>query len=155
MRALSLAIVAMAVCSPVAADEAGSMPGDDELTCEQIAAQLMSYADRIRGTATALGENAQEIQRRGEERMARGVAEVAADSAAAAAASQVPGGGAAMTEAQAERQRAEAAEIEAEDAPLTQDMASNAAQLAAQGQAMQNDPRFQRLMQLAQEKDCH
>jgi len=62
---------------------------------------------------------------------------------------------AAASEAVDARQRARNAQIAAEDKPLTDRMNSDMQNLAATGQAMQNNPRLMRLMALAQAKHCH
>lgn len=162
MRFLFLSALAgfgvLTVSVATAANDDGTMPGDDAMTCDQIAMAMMPYVQQFRGGSTQqLGQNAQEMQRRNVKREAELQSEAAADTAATEAGclGGINATCAAASEAQSAREKARNDQIQAEDKPLTDQMNPAMAALAAQGMAMQQDPRLMRLMQLAQQKHCH
>ena len=148
----------LAASAATAANDDGARPGDDAMTCEQIAMAMMPNVQQMRGGSTQqLGRNAQELQRRTVQREAELQGEAAADTAAmeAGCLGGINATCAAASEALSARQAARNAKIQAEDKPITDQMNPEMAALAAQGRAMQQDPRLMHLMQLAQQKNCH
>ena len=148
----------LAAVSATAANDDGTRLGDDAMTCEQIAMAMMPYVNQVRGGSTEqLGRNAQELQRRNVAREAELQSEAAADTAAMEAGcfGGINATCAAASEAMSAREAARNAKIQAEDKPITDQMGPEMAALAAQGHAMQQDPRLMRLMQLGQQKNCH
>jgi len=59
-----------------------------------------------------------------------------------------------LGQAQAQSQKERWKRAEAEDKPLNDKYKAQTEQVVKQGQQMQSDARLQRLMQLAQEKNC-
>jgi hypothetical protein len=129
----------------------GARPGDDQMTCAQIGAELQPYTAQITPVATDLGAQAQAIQKKGEERRAQAMAQAPVNMAAAAAASLLPGGGA-IAQAQMAAQYAQAQRQAAEDKPMVDKFNATAGQLSVAAAPMMSDPRVQRLMQLADQK---
>jgi hypothetical protein len=145
-----------AVLPPAMADEPGAHPGDDAMTCAQIAAELAPYMAQVRAPAEALNQTNTEIVARGKRRVAEDTPAAVGLTAAATAATVDPTGVSSRAVGQAEvaHQREVWARSQAEDKPLAEKQAAQANALMAVGQQMQNDPRLNRLMQLAQQKDC-
>lgn len=145
--------------SPVgmAADPAGSRPGDANMTCAQIAQELQPYMQRMSPSITALGQTNQEVMARSKTRMKEAEAESAAETAAARATMLDPTGmsSKAVGQHQVQSQKERWKKAEAEDKPLNDKYKAQTEQLAKQGRQMQSDARLQRLMRLAQEKNCH
>ncbi len=148
----------LAAVSATHATDDGTRPGDDAMTCEQIAEAMMPYVNQVRGGSTLqLGRNAQELQRRNVAREAELQSEAAADTAAMEAGcfGGINATCAAASEAMSAGEAARNAQYQAEDKPITDQMGPQMNALAAQGQAMQQDPRLMRLLQLGQQKHCH
>jgi hypothetical protein len=141
----------------IGAGSPGSRPGDAAMTCAQIAQELQPYMQQMSPSITALGQTAQEVKTRGEARNKEAAPEAAAESAAAQATMLDPTGLASklLGQAQVQRQKERWQRAEAEDKPLNDKYKAQAEQVAKQGQQMQSDARLQRLMQLAQERNCH
>jgi hypothetical protein len=141
-----------------AAPEApGARTGDDALTCEQLATELMPYIVQMRAGVQALATSQQQLgtqalstleQRRLEHQLLAPLATAGAlDPTGASKRAYV-----AAAAAQAAK---EAAESEAAaSSPLAQHATSQSEKLAAQGQVMQGDARLQQLMRLARQKEC-
>jgi hypothetical protein len=129
----------------------GVRPGDDTLTCEQIGAEMAPYAQALMPSAMALGQTSQELQAMGERNRAQAAGQMGMGMAAGIASSMLPGGGM-IAQAQAAAQVAQAKKQMAEAEPLREKQMSQSADLAAQLAPMQQEPRFQRLMQLAEAK---
>jgi hypothetical protein len=141
----------------VAADGPAIRPGDEAMTCEQIAAELAPYAQQMTPNLQALGSTQQQLYAQGREMQQRRRAENAALMPLADAGAVDPTGAskAAYTLAMMAQMAKERAENEAFDnSPLAQQDKAQMQQLAAQGQQMQANARVQRLMQLGQEKHC-
>jgi hypothetical protein len=158
LRTALAAIGLLAATAATAANDDGARPGDDAMTCQQIAMALMPNVKAIDNDSTRqLGRNAEELRRRSVKREAELQGEGAADTAAMEAGcfGGINATCAAASEALSARQAARNAKIQAEDKPITDQMNPEMAALAAQGQAMQQDPRMMHLMQLAQQKHCH
>jgi hypothetical protein len=164
MKHLRKALSAAGMCAaalwtlPALADDVpGAMPGDDAMTCEQIGAELAPYAQQMTPAATALGQTGQELIARGERRVAEATPALVALSAAATAAAADPTGLSTkpLIAAQEAMQHREWNRAIAEDKPLVDQMNAQTNAVVAQGMSIQSDPRVQRLMQLAQDKNCH
>lgn len=138
------------------AGASGSRPGDATMTCAQIAAELQPYMQQMSPSMTALGQTAQEVKTRGEERHKQAATESAVETAEARATMLDPTGLAskALGQRQAQSQKERWKRAEAEDKPLNDKYKVQTEQVVKQGQQMQSDARLQRLMQLAQEKNC-
>jgi len=145
--------------SPVGmgADPAGSRPGDASMTCAQIAQELQPYMQQMSPSITALGQTNDEVMARSKTRMKQAEAESAAETAAARATMLDPTGASskALGIQQAQRQKERWKKAEAEDKPLNDKYKAQTEQVAKQGMQLKSDARLQRLMQLAQEKNCH
>jgi hypothetical protein len=156
--AVSIACAA-ALWSPagIAAGAAGSRPGDASMTCAQIAQELQPYMQQMSPSITAMGQTAQEVKTRGEARVKKATPEAAAETAAAQATMADPTGMASkiLGQQQVQRQKERWKRAEAEDKPLNDKYQAQTEQVAKEGMRMQSDARLQRLMQLAQEKNCH
>ncbi|MGE5241684.1 MAG: hypothetical protein ACM3NI_08560 [Bacteroidota bacterium] len=155
---LAAAIVYASLWSPagLAAGDSGSRPGDASMTCAQIAQELQPYMQQMSPSITALGQTTQEVQARSKTRMSEATAESAAETAAARATMLDPTGFSSkpLRQAQAQSQKERWKRAEAEDKPLNDKYKAQTEQVAKQGQQMQSDARLQRLMQLAQQKNC-
>jgi hypothetical protein len=141
----------------VAADGPAVRPGDEAMTCEQIATELAPYAQQMTPNLQALGSTQQQLYTQGREMQQRRRAENAALMPLADAGAVDPTGAskAAYTLAMTAQMAKEKAENEAFDnSPLAQQNKAQMQQLAEQGQQMQANARVQRLMQLGQEKRC-
>jgi putative aminopeptidase FrvX len=153
----ALAIAGMRGIALAAGAEApGARPGDDSMTCQQIAAELMPYMQQIAPSATAVAQTAEEVRERGKQRAAEEMPAAVALTMAATAASADPTGAASRAVGQAEvlHQQQVWQRATAEDKPLSDKLNAQTSQLAAQGQQLQSNARLQRLMQLVQEKGC-
>jgi hypothetical protein len=155
---IAAVVCAMALSSPagLAAGDSGNRPADASMTCQQIAVELQPYMQRMSPSVTALGQTAQAVRKRGEERNKQAAAESAAETAEARATMLDPTGltGKIVAEQQRKRQEALRKRVEAEDKPLFDKGQAQAQQVVKQAQPLQSDARLQRLMQLAQEKNC-
>jgi hypothetical protein len=149
-------VTVLCLQAAAAVEPSGAKPGDDALTCEQIASEFMPYMQQITPAAMAAGQTAQEVRQRGQQHVAEETPAAVAMTAAAMASSADPTGAASRAVGQAEivHQRELWERYKAQDRPLNDKYMAQTAQLAAQAQRMQADPRLQRLMQLAQEKNC-
>lgn len=148
---------AHAAAADVPADAPAVRAGDEAMTCAQIAAELMPYAQQMMPNLQALGSTDQQLYAQGREMQQRRRAEDAALTPLADAGAVDPTGATkrayelALMAQMAKRQ----AENEAfTNSPLAQENRTQTAQLAAQGQQMQANGRVQRLMQLGQQKHC-
>ena len=150
------AIAAMLWTSPAAADVPGAMPGDDAMTCEQIAVELKPYVQQIMPAALAAAQAAQEAKQRGEQRVAEEMPAAIALTMAATAASADPTGIASRAVGQAEMMHQQEVwnRSLAEDKPVYDRLNARTGDLVAQGQQMQGNARLQRLTQLVQDKHC-
>jgi len=139
-----------------AADESGAKPGDDAMTCEQIALELQPYAESMRGSLTALGATDLQLKELGEKQMARDAPRVGATTQAAGAACGFAGGPVCMAATQADQANRNAihAQEVAEAKPLADQQLAQSKTVAAQGQQLQSNARLMRLMQLGHAKGC-
>ena len=154
-----LLVAVSASWSPFArsAGSPGSKPGDASLTCAQIAQELQPYMQQMAPSMTAFGQTAQEAKTRGEQLNQQAAKEAAEETAAARAASLDPTGIASriVGQEQVRRQKERWKRSEAENKPLEEKIKAQTGQVLAQAQPLQSDARLHRLMELAQEKNCH
>ncbi len=138
-------------------DPTGSMPRDDAMTCQQIAAELAPYAQQMAGPAMALAQTEQQLVAHGQQRMAQYTPLAVGMSAAATATAADPTGlsSKAYGQVEAATQREIWNRSLAEDKPLADQANQQLNQVMAQAAPMQSNTRIMRLMQLAQERNCH
>ncbi|HUP09593.1 MAG TPA: hypothetical protein VMU47_20710 [Caldimonas sp.] len=151
----SLAVLAAPAAG--APQPAGAQPGDDAMTCEQIAAELMPYMHQVQPTAQEIVATQQRQFEHGLEKGKQRQAEHQVIAGMATAAQFDPTG--ASKRAYAAAEMAQMAKERREDAaeaasPQAQQAKAQYQQMAAQAQALQGDGRLQRLMQLGQQKGC-
>jgi hypothetical protein len=143
---------------PALADDVpGAQPGDAAMTCAQIGAELAPYAQQMMPAAAALAQSGQEAIARGQRRQAQAMPEAIGLTAAATASHLDPTGAATKGVVAAEQavQQREWNRALAEDKPLYDQMNAQTNAVVEQAAPLQANPRIQRLMQLAQEKNCH
>lgn len=157
LSAGGLCAAALWTLPALADDVPGAQPGDAAMTCEQIGAELAPYAQQMTPAATALGQTGQELIARGERRVAEATPALLALTAAATAAAADPTGLSTkpLIAAHEAMQRREWNRAVAEDKPLVDQMNAQTNAVVEQAAPLQANPRIQRLMQLAQEKNCH
>jgi len=148
---------ALGIPSLGAADTPGAKPGDDAMTCEEIATELSPYVQQIAPSIQALASTQQQLyaqgRQMGEARKAE--REALTPLATAGALDNTGASKRAYQLALMAQMAREKSENEAfANSPLAKENKAQAEQLAAQGQQMQSDARLQRLMQLAQQKHC-
>jgi hypothetical protein len=152
------------------ADPSASRPGDEQMSCDQIMAELRTQhytapdraqaakdaaaADSLHRTVTG---QAAEVQAIGARESATVAAAAAADRATSAATMGIARGhatDAAVAAANAEN-RATGERMAAERAPLERDVTGSAGRTAADAaQQLDSNPRIARLMQLASDRHC-
>lgn len=154
--ALAGAFVLMSCLQYAAADDSGAKPGDDAMSCEQIAVEMQPYAESMRGSLTALNDTNMQLKQLGEKQMARDAPRVGATTQAAGAACGFAGGPACMAATQADQANRNAihAQEAAEAKPLADQQLAQSRTVAAQGQQLQSNARLMRLMQLGHAKGC-
>jgi hypothetical protein len=146
-------------CAPDAASANGPAvrPGDEAMSCAQIAAELGPYAQQIVPNVQAVGSTDQQLYAQGRQMQQQRRVEHAALEPLADAGSLDPTGASkrAYELAVMAQMAKERAENEAFDnSPLAQQNKAQMQQLATQGQQLQANGRVQRLMQLGQAKRC-
>jgi hypothetical protein len=127
----------------------GARPGDEAMTCDQIGMEMQPYAQTMMPGVAALGQTAEETRAFGERQKAAMAAQMGMGMVAGVASSFLPGGGfiaQAQMAAQATAMQKQAAEAK----PLQDKMLGQSVDLATTMAPMQQDPRFQRLMQMAE-----
>jgi hypothetical protein len=158
--ALAAGMCAAALCWPPAhaADAvAGAKPGDDAMSCEQIATELTPYMQQMMpGFQTMGSQLQQQLERSRQQGEVRKKEHEAVESMSTAAAVDPTGiskrAYAAATKAQAEK---ELRENEAErKSPMAQKAQAQREQVMGQAAQMQADARLQRLLALGQQKGC-
>jgi hypothetical protein len=156
LAACWLGAAAQLAALPATAADPGAMPGDAAMTCQQIAAELAPYAQQLAPDLASLAQTDEQLLQRSQARSAGAAATAAAVSAGAAASSLDPTGlsSRAYGQAEASLQRQMWNRALAEDKPLTDQAKRQADAAVAKAAPMQSNPRLQRLMQLAKEKDC-
>ena len=138
------------------ADDSGARPGDDAMTCEQIAVEMQPYAESMRGSLTALGATNEQLMQLGQKQMARDAPRVNATTQAAGAACGFVGGPACMAATQADEANRKAIKEQeaAESKPLADQQLAQSKTVVAQGTQLQSNARLNRLMQLGHAKGC-
>lgn len=154
---ISGVVAVLWILPATAGDVPGTAPGDDAMTCQQIGAELAPYAQQMAAAFNPLAQTQKQLMARGQARVTEYTPAVAAMTAAAIAASADPTGISSKAVGQAEvaMQREVWNRTMAEDEPLADQTNRQASQAIAQAMPMQSDPRIQRLMQLAKQKNCH
>jgi FtsZ-interacting cell division protein ZipA len=152
-------VASAALCRPAfaAPPAAGVSPGDDAMTCEQIATELAPYAQQLQPNLQALMTSTQQQYARGRERYEERKNEAALMAPMATAGALDPTGASkrAYVAAEMARTAKHKSEDEAEaNSPLAKQANVQIEQLAAQGQQLQGNARLQRLMQLGHQKGC-
>lgn len=141
-----------------AADDAppGAKPGDEAMTCQQIAAEFAPYAQKMMPSVTALSDTGMEIIARGNQRIAEETPATLALTIAATLSSADPTGisSAVVSRAEILHQQEVWQRALAEDKPLSDKQQAQTEEVMTQAQQLQSDVRLQRLMQLVQEKHC-
>jgi hypothetical protein len=162
--ALGAAAALAAVCAaqpvlpkqPSAAETAalaaqGARPGDEAMTCDQVGMEMQPYVQTMMPSLTALGQTGKEVQALQEKQKAAAAMQAPLSIGAGIASSFLPGGGV-IAQAEAARQNAQMQKRAAEAKPLNDKMMSQSIDLMGVAAPMQQDPRLQRLMQLAEAK---
>jgi hypothetical protein len=159
-KALSagVSLVATLWAMPVTAEDSGATrPGDEAMTCEQIATELSPYIQQMMPNLQALAASQQQLYAQGREKYEQRKLENEALTplATAGALDQTGAAKRAYQLALMAQMSKERAENEAmANSPLAKENRSQSERLAAQGQQMQSNARLQRLMQLGQQKHC-
>ena len=148
MSAVRMTVVSAAMCAAtlwslpgIAADApSGAMPGDETMTCEQIAAELAPYAKQMAAAFNPLLQTQKEVLARGRAREAEAVPEAAAVTAGALASSADRTGIASKLYGQAEAamQREQWNRALAEDKPLFDQANRQANQAVAEAAPLQS-----------------
>ncbi|HTS21132.1 MAG TPA: hypothetical protein VMN79_04905 [Casimicrobiaceae bacterium] len=132
-------------------------PGDEAMSCAQIAAELSPYVQQMVPNVQALGASDQQLYAQARQMQQQRRAEHAALEPLADAGAVDPTGAskrayelAVMAQMAKERAQNEAFA----SSPLAQENRAQSEQLAAQGQQMQGNARVRRLLQLGQDKRC-
>jgi hypothetical protein len=157
MVAVSAVSATLCVPSAWAADVTAAKPGDEAMTCVEIATELSPYAQQMVPNLQALGSTDQELYKQGRQTQVKRRAENEALGAMATAGALDRTGilGKVYQVAQTAQTAKEQAENKAfTNSPLAKQNSTQREQLAAQAQQMQSNARLQRLMQLGQEKHC-
>jgi hypothetical protein len=148
---------ALWIAPAAATDASANRPGDEAMTCEQIATELSPYVQQMAPNIQALGASQQQLYAQGRQIGQKRMAEEALLAPLATAGSVDPTGASkwAYQAALAAQMAKERSENEAfANSPLAKQNRAQSEQLAAQGQQLQSNARLQRLMQLGQEKHC-
>jgi hypothetical protein len=141
---------------PTAAESAalaaqGARPGDDAMTCDQIGMEMQPYAQMMMPSVAAMGQTAEEMKALQEKQKAAATAQIGIGMVAGVASSFLPGGGF-IAQAQMQAQAAQMERRAAEAKPLQDKMLNQSSDLANVMAPMQQDARFQRLMQMAESR---
>ena len=121
------------------------------MSCEQIGMEMQPYVQTMMPTLGALGQTGKQMQALQEKQKAEAAMQAPLGIGAAIAGSFLPGGGM-IAQAEAARQSAQMQKRAAEAKPLNDKMMSQGADLMGVAAPLQQDPRFQRLMQLGEAK---
>ena len=152
------ALAAALWVGPAMAEDAGAIrPGDEAMTCEQIAMELSPYVRQMAPNIQALATTQQQLYAQGREKYEeRKLENEALTSLATAGALDKTGASKRAYQMALMAQKAkEQSENEAfANSPLAKESRSQSEQLAAQGLQLQSNVRLQRLLQLAQQKHC-
>jgi hypothetical protein len=147
-----------ALCVPVAAAPSpDARPGDEAMTCEQIAAELAPYAQQMVPNLQALASSQQQLSARERQRGEETRKEAALMAPLATAGALDPTGASKRAYVAGELALAAKRKSESEaeaSSPLAKQAHGQGEQLVAQSQQLQANARLQRLMQLGQQKGC-
>jgi len=148
-----------ALCIPALAAPGadGARPGDEAMTCEQIATELAPYAQQMQPNLQALATSQQQQYQQGRQLYEKRKMEHELLMPLATVGALDPTG--VSKRAQAAAEMAQAAKEKGENeamanSPLAKQANTQREQLAAQGLQMQANARLQRLMQLGHQKGC-
>jgi len=144
-------------CTARTAVGTGAAPSDDAMGCEQIAAELSGYAQRLQPSVQALAQSEQQLYKEERERGEKQKVEHQALGLMWAGTSLDPTGlskraAQAATVAQQAKERRENESFA--NSPQFKQANVQGDQLASQGAQMQADARLQQLLQLGQQKGC-
>jgi len=144
-------------CTARIAVGAGAAPSDDAMSCEQIAAELSRYAQRLNPNVHALAQSEQQLYQQEREIGQKRKVENQAIGLLWAGTSLDPTGiskraAQAATVAQQAKERRENESFA--NSPQFRQANVQGEQLAAQGAQMQGDAQLQHLLQLGQQKGC-
>ena len=159
-RAIAVACIASAafwIAPAGATDLQAVRPGDEAMTCEQIATELAPYAQQVTPNIQALGATDQQLYAQARQMGQKRRAEESLLTPLATAGALDPTGASkrayqAAVMAQMAKERGENEAFA--NSPLAKQNRAQSEQLAAQGQQLQSNARLQRLMQLGQQKRC-
>ena len=161
LRKLTIAAwtASTALCVPAAAapEAPGVNPGDEAMTCEQIAAELAPYAQQMQPNLQAFATSQQQRYARGREKGEENRKEAAMLNPMATAGALDPTGASKRAYVAAESALAAKRKSESEaeaNSPLAKQARAEGDRVAAQGQQLQANARLQRLLQLGQQKGC-
>jgi hypothetical protein len=152
------AMIAALWIAPAGATDAQAVrPGDEAMTCEQIATELAPYVQQMAPNLQALGATEQQMHAQARQKLEQRRTEEALLTPLATAGALDPTGASkqayqAALMAQMAKERGENEAFA--NSPLAKQNKAQSEQLATQGQQMQSNARLQRLMQLGQQKRC-
>jgi hypothetical protein len=140
-----------------APDAPGARPGDEAMTCEQLATEIAPYVQQMQPNLQALATSQQQQYAQGRQRSEERKAAHELMTPLATAGALDPTGASkrayqAAVIAQAAKEKAEN-EADA-NSPLAKQADEQRGQLATQSQQMRDDARLQRLMMLGRQKGC-
>lgn len=126
-------------------DPPGAMPGDEAMTCEQIATELTPYMQQMKPSVASAATTAQEVKERGKQRVAEDVPAATALLGAATASGADPTGISSRAVGQAEviHQQGVWQRSMVEDKPLHDKYHAQTGEVVAQGKQMQSNARIQ------------
>ncbi|MBS0516564.1 MAG: hypothetical protein JSS16_13945 [Proteobacteria bacterium] len=139
-----------------AAGDSGARPGDEAMSCAQIASEMQPYAAAMRGNIAALNDTNMQLLALGQKQQARDAPQINATTQAAGAACGYVGGPACMAATRADQANRDAVKEReaAESKPLRDQNLAQSKTLVAQSQQMQSNERLMHLMQLGHAKGC-
>jgi len=142
--------------SAAARDDSGARPGDEGMSCAQIATEMQPYVASMRGNIAAVNDTNAQLMQLAQMQRARDAPSVNATTQAAGAACGFVGGPACMAATQADQANRNAIKEReaAESKPLRDQNLAQSKTLVAQGQQMQSNARLMQLMQLGHAKGC-
>lgn len=152
----SFVMICGASANAFAGEDSGARPGDENLSCAQIATQMQPYAASMRGNIAAVNETNAQLMQMAQMQRARDAPSINATTQAAGATCGFVGGPACMAATAADQANRNAVKEReaAESKPLRDQNLAQTKTLVAQGQALQSNARLMHLMQLGQVKGC-
>jgi hypothetical protein len=157
MAGFALGLITVPAYAAALQGDGGARPGDETMTCQEIAAGLQPYMQQIVPTIQALGASDAQLMQQSKALGERHKAEDMALAPVATAGALDPTGAAKRAYqlalmAQMAKQNAEKEALA--NSPQAKENKALGEQMAAQGKELQSNARLQRLMQLGQEKHC-